>query len=310
MKRQVLWLLAGVAAAAACARHQAQAQSWYRHGYLTIEGGHGAERCTDLEPRATGELAQATQSFTLSKTEAPLLEVRGGSRTALHVRGWDRPDYSVEVCKFAAAASHSAADQTLRSITVSRSGGRFSITGADSDSHWQAVLFVHAPKDAALDLETVNGPIDAARVNGKMTIRATNGPLALDQCSGTVDAETTNGPISMNEGSGDVHLRATNGPISLKLADALWNGPQLEARTENGPVSVTLPSGFRSGLRVETSGHAPIRCQADACLNARTEGNYFFPRLLETGSGDVVRLSTHNGPVSVSGPGGRRARVI
>lgn len=310
MKRQILWLLAGMAALSACARHPAQAQSWYWRGYLTIEGGRGAERCSDLRPRATGELAQATQSFTLSKKEAPILEVRGGSRTALHVRGWDRPDYSVEVCKFAAAGNRSAADRTLRSITISRNGGRFSITGADGDSHWEAVLFVHAPKAAALDLQTVNGPIDASRVNGTLTVRATNGPLSLDQCSGSVDAETTNGPISMNAGSGDVHLRATNGPISLKLADAVWNGPQLEARTENGPVSVTLPSGFRSGLRVETSGHAPIRCQAEACRNARTEGNRFFPRLLETGSGDVVRLSTHNGPVSVSGPGGRRARVI
>src|SRR5579864_8317218 len=109
MKRQILWLMAGLTAVAACARHPAQAQSWYWHGYLTIEGGRGAERCSDLKPRATGELAQATQSFTLSKTEAPTLEVRGGSRTAVHARGWDRPDYSVEVCKFAAAASQSAA---------------------------------------------------------------------------------------------------------------------------------------------------------------------------------------------------------
>jgi len=310
MKRPISFILAGMAALAACGRHPAQAQSWYWHGYLTIEGGRDAEKCSDLQPRATGELAQATQTFTLSKQEAPTLEVRGASRTALHVRGWDRPEYSVEVCKFAAAASRSAADRTLRSIAVTRSGGRFSIAGADPDSHWQAVFFVHAPKDAALDLQAGNGPIDAARVNGKLMLRATNGPLSLDHCSGTVDAETVNGPISMNAGSGDVHLRATNGPISLKLADAAWNGPQLEARTENGPVSVTLPTGFRSGLRVETSGHAPIRCQADACVNARTEGNRFFPRLLETGSGDVVRLSTHNGPVSVNGPGGRRARVI
>jgi DUF4097 and DUF4098 domain-containing protein YvlB len=143
-----------------------------------------------------------------------------------------------------------------------------------------------------------------------MTVRATNGPLAFDHCSGMVNAETENGPISMNAGSGDVHLRATNGPISLKLAEAVWNGPQLEVRTENGPVSVSLPTGFHSGLRVETSGHAPISCRAEACVNARREGNRFFPRLLETGSGDVVRLSTHNGLVSVDGPGGRRARII
>jgi DUF4097 and DUF4098 domain-containing protein YvlB len=136
-----------------------------------------------------------------------------------------------------------------------------------------------------------------------------NGPLALDRCTGAIDAEAVNGPISMTGGSGDVHLRAFNGPISVRLADPVWNGSQLEARTDNGPLSILLPSGFRSGLRVETSGHAPISCRADSCLNARTGGSRFFPRLLQTGSGDVVRLSTHNGPVSVSNSG-RRARTI
>ena len=60
MKRRIWLLLVGMAVLAACARYPAQAQSWYRYRYLTIEGGRGAERCSDLQPRATGELAQAT----------------------------------------------------------------------------------------------------------------------------------------------------------------------------------------------------------------------------------------------------------
>ena len=165
---------------------------------------------------------------------------------------------------------------------------------------------MRVPKDAALSLDSGNAPVDATNVSGKLTVHAINGPLALDRCSGTIDAETV---ISMSGGSGEVHLRAFNGPISLRLADTVWNGPALEARTDNGPLSVVLPSGFRSGLRVETSGHAPISCHADTCLNARTEGSRFFPRLVQAGSGDVVRLSTQNGPVSVSNSG-RRARTI
>ena len=309
MRGQVFVLLAGFAVFTACARRPALAQSRFWYGRLSIEGSLGADKCSDLRVHTSGELAQATENFTLSKNQAPTLELRAERRSALHIRGWDRPDYAVEVCKFAAAESRSEADQVLRSIAVTRSGARFTATGPDSDTHWQAVFFVHAPKDAALNLESGNGPVDAARVSGKINVHAINGPLALDNCSGTIDAETVNGPISMNGGSGDVHLRASNGPISLRLAGQAWNGAELDARTSNGPMSVTLPAGFRSGLRLETSGHGPISCSADVCRNARTEGNRFFPRLIEAGSGAVIRLSTHNGPVSVSN-GGRRARII
>jgi hypothetical protein len=300
MKGQISTVLAVVAVITAYARRPALAQPRFWDRDLTIEGSRGAERCSDLRPRARGELAQATENFTLSKSQAPALELRGRSHTSFHIRGWDRADYSVEVCKFAAAASRSEADRLLRSIDLTRSGARFTVTGPDYDRQWEAVLFVHAPKDASVDLESGNGPVAATGVSGKLNVRAVNGPLSLDNCSGTIDAETLNGPISVNGGSGEVHLRASNGPISLTLADPVWNGSQLEASTENGPLSVTLPAGFQSGLRLETSGHGPIGCDADICRNARTEGSRFFPRLVEAGSGDVIRLSTHNGPVSVS----------
>ena len=309
MKGQILFLVAAFAAISACARRPAVAQPRFWYGQLRIEGGREVDKCSDLQVRAGGELARSAETFTVSKSQAPTLELHAISHTVMHVRGWERPDYSVEVCKFAVAGSRSAADQALRAISIIRNGARFSVTGPDSGDRWQAAVFVHAPKDAALNLESGNAPVDAAGVSGKLKVRATNGPLALDRCSGTIDAETVNGPISMNGGSGEVRLRAMNGPIALKLADAAWNGALLEARTDNGPLSVTLPSGFRSGLRLETSGHGPISCRADVCRNARTEGGRYFPSVLQAGSGDVVRLSTHNGPVSVSNTG-RRARTI
>src|SRR5581483_557120 len=119
-------------------------------------------------------LAQSTENFTVSKGQAPTLEVRAGSHSSVHVRGWDRPDYAVEVCKLAAAESRADADRALRSIAITRAGGRFSVSGPDPDDRWRAIFFVHAPKDAALNLESGNAPIDASGVNGKLTIRANN----------------------------------------------------------------------------------------------------------------------------------------
>jgi hypothetical protein len=262
-----------------------------------------------LNVRADGELAKTTEKFTLSKRQAPALEMRAGSHSTVHLRGWDRRDYDVEVCKFAAASTRLDAERLLHSVTLRRDGARVTTAGPDDERDWQTVFFVHAPADAVLNLESGNAPVDAVRVNGKVSIHSANGPLSFDQCAGRIEAETTNGPISLNGGSGEVHLRSGNGPISLRLSDPVWHGSVLEASTGNGPLSAKLPSGFRSGLRVETSGHAPISCQAEACWNARTEGARFFPRRLQAGSGDVVRLFTHNGPVSITGPG-RHPRII
>lgn len=309
MEQRILALLAAFATLGGIAVPRARARSWRWDGHLTIEGGRDAQRCSDLKPRASAQLSQSTEDFTVLKSQAPALEVHTDSHTSVHARGWNRPEYSVEVCKFATAATRSAADQVLQSIAISHNAGRFTITGPDRDDGWQAVVFVHAPKEAVLDFDSRNAPIDASEITGKLTVRAVNGPLSLDRCSGTIDAETTNGPISMAGGGGSVRLRASNGPISLKLTGAAWSGSGLEARTESGPVNVVVPVGFSSGLRIETSGPGPISCSADACRNARTEGGRFFPTLIQAGSGDVIRLSTHNGPVSVSNSG-RRARLI
>jgi len=143
-------------------------------------------------------------------------------------------------------------------------------------------------------------------VSGTLKIRATNGPVSVHDSAGTVEVHTSNGPISFGGGGGEVHLTAQNGPIALELAGEVWNGASLEARTINGPVSISMPDGFRTGVRVETSGHAPVSCAAGACKGAWTDNQ----RVIQlNGSQDTIRVSTSNGPVSVHGPR-KTGRVI
>lgn len=308
MKKRICFLLA---AGGLLGTGAAQAQTGWRYWDFSLDGGGNAERCSDLKPRSRGSVAQATESFTISKSSASPLQVSARNRAQIRVRGADRTDYGVEVCKFAVAGSQTAAGQALRDIAVMRNGGMVSASGpSDRDAQWQVVFFVQAPKDASLDLESTNSPVAVSNVSGKLTVRSTNGPVSLDRVSGTVDAETTNGPIAMTAGSGEVRLHANNGPIALNLPDKEWKGSLLEARTNNGPLSVSAPTGFRTSIRVETSGHTPISCGLDACQTARTESRRFFPQMMQiNGTSDVIRLSTHNGPVSVGGRG-RRARII
>jgi hypothetical protein len=260
-----------------------------------------AETCADLKATSdNGEVARFSDSITFTRAEAPSLELNGGDRSHIRVRGWDRADYSVETCKLAVAENRGEAERLAKGIAVTRAGGRLSFTGpASTDTgQWTAVFFIHAPKDAALDLETRNGPIDVRGLNGALNLRAANGPIAVRDCGGRVEAHTVNGPIAFNGDRGDVHLKATNGPISLSLPSADWNGPRLEARTINGPLAVSMPDSFRTGMRLDTAGHSPLACSATPCRSALRDAHTM--RL--NGASDVIQLSTENGPVSIQTP--------
>ena len=57
-------------------------------------------------------------------------------------------------------------------------GGGFNGPTTDSNE-WMAYFIVHAPRDASLNLEAKNGPIEVRGVNGTIKLRAANGPIAI-----------------------------------------------------------------------------------------------------------------------------------
>jgi len=271
------------------------------HGFnISIRGD--ATSCADLRVTSSGGLAQVNQVFTLSKGEAPILEMNAADHGQIHVRAWDHADYSVEACKIAAAETRAEADQIVRGISVNHTAGNLSYNGPTTESgDWTVVFFIHAPKDAALNLETRNGPIEVNGVNGSVKLRATNGPIAVSDCGGRVDARTQNGPIAFHGDRGDVHLIADNGPIALHLSSEAWNGAALEARTINGPLAIHMPDTFRSGIRLETSGHVPMACHAAACRNAWSDSATGGRVMQMNGGSEAIRISTENGPVAIHG---------
>jgi len=292
---------AGLAAAVSFTGLTARAQTRHHDVNISVENGR-AESCADLRVRSSGEIAQAAETYTLQRGEVPMLEVNAVDRGAIRVSGSARSDFTVNVCKIAAAEDRASADQLLGSLTVSRLGGRFSTNAPparNNNSDWQVYFIVHAPADARVNLETKNGPIEIASITGGIQAKSTNGPLSLSNCAGTIDARTTNGPISFTGVGGDVQLNTTNGPISLKLANDVWSGPRLEAHTTNGPVSLAVPETFQTALRVETDGHSPMSCRISACEHAMTDASTDRKTLQINGSSDTVRVSTSNGPISV-----------
>ncbi|MEO8036079.1 MAG: DUF4097 family beta strand repeat-containing protein [Acidobacteriota bacterium] len=228
------------------------------------------------------------------------LHLHAARNGGIRVSGWDGSGYTVKACKAVALASD------LASLKVSLHGDEVT-TEAPEQGRWIVFFLVQAPRGATLDLESHNGEISIRNLNtATLTVRAQNGPISLRDSSGSMDVETHNGPISLVGGSGNVKLAATNGPVTVKLSGTTWEGGQLEARTQNGPLSLRLPAGYRSGVVVESSGHGPLSCRAEACGAARRsvevddDNDRRTPRRLEFGGGaPVVHLSTMNGPVSI-----------
>jgi len=220
------------------------------------------------------------------------LAVHAPQNGGIYVVGSQSGGYGVKACKAAAF------DSALNDIRVRVSGNEVTADGPD-DGTWVVYFIVQAPRGAALDLRSQNGPIALRSVNGAVNATAINGPISLKESSGTMNIETTNGPISLDGGSGSTKLNAQNGPITVKLRGTSWDG-SLEAHTQNGPVALRMPASFRSGVVVESEGRGPVSCRSEACRQARRTWDDEDNRKIELGSGaTVVRLSTVNGPVSV-----------
>jgi hypothetical protein len=300
--KKTFWHAAALLALAALALNAQQRNG--RNYNLNISMDN-AERCSDLKVRSSnGQVSQVNESLTLGSGQASGLELEDtAGRAVVHVTAWDRSEYGVEICKFAVAETKSAADQLLAGISVARSAGRLTTAGPanNSDGNWQLYFIVHAPRNGNVDLQTKNGPVSVSGIGGNVKVRAINGPVALSDCAGRIDAQTTNGPISFRGNAGDVHLNAKNGPISLNLTGEVWTGSQLEAHTDNGPVSVSVPENYRSSVRLQSSSHAPLNCNIEACRNAFTDASSGERLIRINGAADTIRVSTQNGPVSING---------
>ena len=209
--------------------------------------------------------------------------------------GSDGRDFEVTVCK----AVPDDEPKLLDRIRLERKRGRLSVEGPE-DADWVAHLIIRAPKNSAIELDTHNGPVSVADFIGRATITSQNGPVTLRRSSGQLDVRTTNGPIHFEGGSGKVRLEAENGPLSVHLQNTSWQGGELEGRTQNGPVHLDIAENYSSGVRVETSGHSPVHCSVEACRRARRNWDDDGKTIAFGPEQAVVRLSTHNGPVSIA----------
>ncbi|MBV9493948.1 MAG: hypothetical protein JOZ54_06860 [Acidobacteria bacterium] len=272
-----------------------------RHGNRTsvtisTEDDEDITSCDQIRVRFDDEPAQMREHVLLASGNLRSLRAKAAVNGGIRVTGWDRPDWSVRACR---AAALGVSDDSVRPYLR---GEELGVEGDEERNQAVIYFLVRAPRNATLDLTAMNGAVGVEGVRGMLTARTQNGPISLKQVAGSVDAEAQNGPIDYSGDSGKIRLEAENGPIDVKLQGNSWNG-SLDATTQNGPLSLKIPRDYRSGVLVQSDGHGPIQCRAEACRQARRtwgdDDDDDFRRI-ELGSGaQLVRMSTTNGPISV-----------
>ncbi len=250
----------------------------------------------DCQERFHTEYGWGTKTYYAQETRTIAgnsVSLRPSRNGGVVVEGWDQPNVEVTACKSSDEQSR------LAQLRMNVAGTEVTSEGPD-DSGWTVHFVVKVPNGVNLTAEAHNGPLSFNHVNGTVHAETQNGPISVRNCTGNIDAEAHNGPISLTATSGKVRADAQNGPVTVRLNDSEWKGEGLEASTHNGPISLRVPANYRSGVEVTSAGRSPFSCSVCKSENRTWEDDgtkrvhFGAP-----GAPVVVRLSTHNGPVSI-----------
>jgi hypothetical protein len=136
--------------------------------------------------------------------------------------------------------SEEGGDVLIKAVYPRHNGGRWGIGSEHCDV---TVDFkVQVPAGVRFVARTVNGAIEAERLEGPTEAHTVNGSIHLGS-SDAAEAETVNGSIRASVGvatwSGALEFKTVNGGITLDLPAAL--AASLEAETLNGQIDSDFP---------------------------------------------------------------------
>lgn len=186
------------------------------------------------------------------------LQARGGALSvnarpngSIQVEGWDGSEVRVVARVTTRARTGEDARSLAREVDVQTEPGRIRTEGprmsrmgwGDRES-WSVSYRVLVPTGTNLDLESLNGSIRVAGVNGGVSAQTTNGSVRLTDVDGGIRARSTNGAIQASFRDGfrlqhDTELRTTNGSVTVQFPSSL--SARLEASTTNGSIHTDIP---------------------------------------------------------------------
>ena len=213
------------------------------------------------------------------------IAIDGRQNGGVNVKGWDRNEVLVRARVQTAAPTEAEAGQLAQQIRIETGGSKIFASGPESrrDYHWSVSYEVFVPRRADLSVETKNGGISIADVNGKIDFSALNGGVALKRVGGMVRGSTT------------------NGGLMIELAGDRWDGDSLDVSTTNGGVTMSIPENYSAHLQTGTVNGGinidfpvTVQGQITKALNVNLGAGGPMVKAYTTNGGVHVRRQTAN----------------
>jgi DUF4097 and DUF4098 domain-containing protein YvlB len=207
------------------------------------------------------------------------IAVDGRQNGGVNVKGWDKNEVLVRARVQASAPTEAEAGQLAQQIRIETGGSKIFASGPDNrrDYHWNVSYEVFVPRRADLSVETHNGGISIADVNGKIDFTALNGGVTLKRIGGMVRGSTT------------------NGGLHIELAGDRWDGDSLDVSTTNGGVTMSVPENYSAHLQTGT-----VNGGIHVDFPVTVQGQITKALTVDLGAGGpMVKAFTTNGGVHV-----------
>jgi hypothetical protein len=208
------------------------------------------------------------------------IDVDASPNGGVTVKGWLQGGVMVRARVEAYGDTQSEADGLASRISINGSGGQVRAAGPESSNHsgWSVSYEVFVPQTTDVTLKSVNGGITVSDVRGQIHV------------------DVVNGGVHMARVAGEITGSSVNGGIQVELAGSVFEGRQIDLKTQNGGVTLTMPSQYSAHIQAETSmGHI----QSDFPVSMVGD---LTPRRLDFNvgaGGALIHLATTNGGVRV-----------
>jgi len=166
------------------------------------------------------------------------VEIISGS---IEIRGWDKPEVRIRTSGRGIDALDIESDADWVTVRGTRPGIgwlRVPIPGGDVD------LKIDVPKKSDIKARTINGPIEARDVEGRVSLHAANGKIDVRGAPYEAQLETLNADIDFRGKNSRVDARTVNGSIELRGVTE-----EVSANTMNGSIEVRGDVIERADLR-------------------------------------------------------------
>jgi hypothetical protein len=241
---------------------------------------------------------------------------------SVQVRGWDRPEVQVDIERTGASettveairidAAHDGG--TIRVEAVSPPAGTWMSNLASHRAHLVANVPRHCDLrvrtgDGRLELERVDGTVDAetndgsihgVALGGDVRVYSGDGSIRLETVDGRVTANTLDGSIFLGGRLHGVLLTSGDGSISVRLDSGSAPDRDWEIRTEEGSIAFEMPDPLAATIDATTLDGV---VRADRTLrlpDGRKPGRSLRARL---GDGPhLIRLRSGDGSISLRRP--------